>query len=262
MQTEAAGRIVLIRCNKIIPSKLKPSSLDESIAQLSESIKKYGILQPLSVRPINYGMYEIISGNRRLSASKLAGISSVPCIIIDTDKKSAAEMNFVENSFKKKFSIFDEADIIKNLILKYEFTIDEISDMLSCDITEIIDKLKLLHFSREKRIKAEISRLTQNQCKMLLKLENTEFFDEAIDTVINEKFNDFQTEEYINKLLKNLHSTVVFKNIGIFTKTISNAVEKMKTAGVNVVFDKKEDDEKISYSIVIPKTNNSAIKSQ
>lgn len=262
MQTETAGSITLIRCNKIIPSKLKPYSIDENVAQLSESIKKFGILQPLSVRPLNYGMYEIISGNRRLSASKLAGIPSVPCIIIDTDEKTAAGINFIENSFKKKYSVFEEADIIKNLILNYEFTVDEISQLLLCDFSEIIDKLKLLHFSREKRLKAELYGLTQNQCKMLLKLENTEFFDEALDTVVNEKLNDFQTEEYINKLCRNLRSTVVFKNIGIFTKTVTNAVDKMKNAGVCITLDKKETDENICYSIVISKSNNSAVKSQ
>lgn len=261
MQTNA-GQIVLIRCNKIIPSKLKPYSFDENIAQLSESIKKSGILQPLSVRPLNYGLYEVISGNRRLSASKLAGISSVPCVIIDTDEKSAAGMNFVENSFRKKYSAFDEADIIKSLILNYGFTIDEISQLLLCDITEIIDKLRLLHFSREKRIKVENSKLTQNQCKMLIKLENTEFFDEALDTVVDEKFNDFQTEQYINKLLTNLRSTVVFKNISIFTKTVANAVDKMKTAGVDIIFNQTENEEIIRYSIVITKSDNSAIKSQ
>lgn len=252
MQTESAGRIVLIRCNKINPSKLK-NSIDKNITELSESIRKYGILQPLLIRPIKYGMYEIISGNKRFSAAKLAGITSVPCIVIDTDEKTAAKMNFIENSFKNKYSLFDEVDIIKILILDYNFTIDEIADILFCEVSEVIDKLKILHFSRENRIKAENSKLTFNQCKSLLKLENTEFFDEALDETINEKFNDFKTEEYVCKILKNLHNTAVFKDIKLFTNTISNAVEKMKSAGIKTIFNKQENDENLSFTIIIPK---------
>lgn len=254
MQTESAGKIVLIRCNKINPSKLKRNSLNDNISELSESIKKHGFLQPLSVRPINYGMYEIISGNRRLSAAKLAGISSVPCIITDTDEKTAAKMNFIENSFRKNYSVFKEADIIKSLILCYNFSIDDVSDMIFCENSEIINKLRLLHFSRENRIKAENSSLTFGQCKSLMKLENTEFFNTAINEIINEKFNDLQTEEYVNKILKNLHNTVIFKDLRIFANTISNAVEKMKLSGIHVLYDKKEDEEKISFSITIFKT--------
>ncbi len=262
MQKEDAGRIILIRCNKINPSKIKKASLDNNISRLSESIKKYGIIQPLIVRPLNYGLYEIISGNRRFSAAKLAGITSVPCIIIDTDEKAALKINLIENTFKSTYSVFDEADIIKSLILDYEFSVDEISHMLCCNISEVIDKLKILHFSRENRIKIENFNISFSQCKSLLKLENTEFFDEALDEIIKEKFNDFQTEEYVKKILKNLHNTAVFKDIRLFTNTIANAVEKMKSAGIKVIFDKEENEEKISFSIIIPKKQNSAIKSQ
>ncbi|MBE6755119.1 MAG: ParB/RepB/Spo0J family partition protein [Ruminococcaceae bacterium] len=262
MQTESAGKIVLIRCNKINPSKLKFNSFGGNITELSESIRKHGFMQPLNVRPLNYGMYEIISGNRRLSAAKLAGISSVPCIITDTDEKTAAKMNFIENSFRNKYSVFKEADIIKMLILNYEFGIDEVSDMIFCENSEIISKLRILHFSRENRIKAENSGLSFKQCKSLLKLENTEFFNDTLNEIIREKLNDLQTEEYVDKILKNLHNTVIFKDIKLFTNTISNAVEKMKSAGVKVIYDKQEDNEKISFSIIIPKSTNNAIKSQ
>lgn len=262
MQPESAGKIILIRCNKINPSKLKINSFDDNISELSESIRKHGLLQPLSVRPINYGMYEVISGNRRLSAAKLAGISYVPCIITDADEKTAAKMNFIENSLKTNYSVFKEADIIKLLILNYEFGIDEVSEMIFCENSEIISKLRLLHFSRENRIKAENSGLSFNQCKSLLKLENTEFFNDTLNEIINKKLNDFQTEEYVDKILKNLRNTAIFKDIKLFTNTISNAVEKMKSAGVRVIYDEQEDNEKISFSIIIPKSTNNAIKSQ
>ena len=125
MQNKDVGSILLIRCNKIISSCDKPT--DENLGKLSNSIRKHGILQPITVRPLQYGMYEIISGERRFAASKLAGLSYVPCIIINTDKKTSAVMNFIENTFRKQISLFDEASSIKTLILDYKLTLDEVS---------------------------------------------------------------------------------------------------------------------------------------
>lgn len=260
MQNEDAGRIVLIRCNKIISSNRK--NTDTDISKLSNNIRKNGVIQPLTVRPLDYGMYEIISGERRFSASKLAGLSSVPCIVINTDARTSAAMGFIENSFRKNYSLFDEADIIKSLILDHKYTIDEISDMLSCDIFDVINKLKILHFSHENRIKAENFCLSFRQCKALLKLEDTELFDKILDDVITFYMNDFQTEEYVEKILKNKRNTLVFKDIKIFTNTISNAIEKMKSAGINVISKKNETEEKIEYNIVISKKNNIVIRSR
>lgn len=260
MQNKDAGSIILIRCNKIISSCNKPT--DENLSKLSNNIRKYGVLQPITVRPLEYGMYEIISGERRFTASKLAGLSYIPCIIINTDKKTSAVMNFIENTFRKQLSLFDEANSIKTLILDYKLTLDEISDILSCDISDVIDKLKLLHFSRENMIKAENSNLTFNQCKSLLKLEDTEFFDKTLDEIITSGMNDFQTEEYVKKILKNKRNNYIFKDIRIFTNTISNAVEKMKFSGADVIFDKNEDDDKIEYNIVISKKSNIVIRSR
>lgn len=259
MQHKDAGSILLIRCNKIISSCEKPT--DENLVKLSCSIRKYGILQPITVRPVKYGMYEIISGERRFTASKLAGLSSVPCIVINTDEKTSAIMKFIENTFRKQLSLFDEADIIKTLIIDYKLTLAEVSDILSCDISDVIDKLKLLHFSRENMVKAKNFNLTFNQCKSLLKLEDTEFFDKTLDEIIASGMNDFQTEEYVKKILKNKRNSYIFKDVRIFTKTISNAVEKLKSSCSNVFFDVKEDDKKIEYNIVISKENNSVIRS-
>ncbi len=260
MQNKDAGSILLIRCNKIISSCNKPT--DENLNKLSKNIKKYGVLQPITVRPLDYGMYEIISGERRFTASKLAGLSSVPCIIINTDKKNSEIMKFIENTFKKQLNFFDEANTIKTLILKYNLTLNEISDIISCDITEVIDKLKLLHFTRENVIKVTNSNLTFNQCKSLLKLEDTEFFDKTLDEIITFGMNDFQTEEYVRKILKNKRNSYIFKDIRLFTNTISNAVEKIKNSGTDVILNKNEDDEKIEYNIVIFKNSNIVIKSR
>ena len=90
MQNDRAGEIIIISCNKIIPSE---KVTDKNIEKLSESIKRYGLLQPIKVRPQKYGYYEIISGNRRFVAAKLAGLINVACIITDIDEKTSKKAN-------------------------------------------------------------------------------------------------------------------------------------------------------------------------
>ncbi len=260
MQSENVGKIVLIKCNKIVCNKMNQTEKD--ILRLSDNIKKNGVLYPLCVRPLNYGMFEVISGNRRLKAAKLAGFTQVPCIIINIDEKASAAFNFIENSLKATYTPFEESDCIKSLIIDYNYTIDELSSVLNMDIQEIINKLRILHFSKENRIKAENENFSFEQCINLLKLENTEYFDKAVSITAKNHLNDYQTEKYVNKILNNKRSTVLFKDLKIFINTIAHTIEKMKSAGINVIADKNENNEKIEYKIVIYKNNNIVIRSR
>ncbi|MBQ7956720.1 MAG: ParB/RepB/Spo0J family partition protein [Clostridia bacterium] len=252
MQNKYAGQIIFVKCNKIVSSDNCKNKNDD-ITKLSQNIKKNGLIQPISIRPVKYGLFEIINGERRFAASKLAGLTSVPCLIMNIDSRKSAYFNFIENSFRKSYSLFDEADILKSLILDHKCTIDEISSTLSIDTSEILNKLRILHFSRENRIKAENYNLTFSQCVSLMKLENTEFFNKTLDAIIENHLNDFQTEEFVNKLLREKRNTVIFKDVRIFTNTISHAVDRMKLSGINAELLKTENEEKIEFSITIPK---------
>lgn len=253
MQKKIAGEIVIINCDKIVPTE---KVTDDNIAKLSENIRKYGLLQPIKIRPQKYGLYEIISGNRRFAASKLAGIREIACIIIDVDERNSEKIGFIENYFIKKPDFIEESEKIRDLIINYKYTIDELSDMLCTDISGIINKLKILHFSRENRIKIKLSGITYNQCISLLKLENTDFFNNALDTVITDKMNEEQTEKFVSDFLKEKRNTVAFKDFKIFTNTISHTVEKMKSWGIDAEYIQKENEDKINLYITIPKHKN------
>lgn len=260
MQGEIIGKIISIKCSKIVCGKNTPFKKD--ILRLSENIKKNGVLYPLCVRPLNYGMFEIVSGNRRLKAAKLAGFTQVPCVIIDIDERTSAAFNFIENSLKTDYTAFEESDYIKSLIIDYNYTIDELSSILSLNVQEIIKRLKILHFSKDNRIIAEKENFSIEQCVQLLKLENTDFFDKAVRITAKNHLSYFQTEKYVNIILNNKRSTVLFKDLKIFINTIAHTIEKMKSAGINVIADKNENEEKIEYKIIIYKNNNIVIRSR
>lgn len=243
------GNVVLININKIIPQN---KNLDpEYISRLSESIKKNGIIQPILIRSVNYGLYETVCGNKRLKASKLAGLKNVPCVLTDIDEKSGVLLNAVDNSFKSDNNLFYKAELFKSLIIDYGYSIDEISDKLNIDIFEVINNLKMLNFSRKNKIKIINSNLSYNQCLMLTKLENTEYFDDILDEILINNLSDFQTKELIDKTLKNKRNTAIFKDIRIFTNTIENAINRMKSAGISAEIKKTENSDKIEYSILI-----------
>lgn len=258
MQKNNAGEIVIISCNKIIPNK---KVNDKNIEKLSESIKKYGLLQPIKIRPEKYGLYEIISGNRRFAALKLAGIRNVACIISDIDERESKMVGFIENHFTEKPDFLEESEKIKDLIVDCKYSIDDISDILCEDIFDIVNKLRILHFSRENRIKIKNSGITYNQCITLLKLENTEYFDNAIDAVISNNLNENQTEKFISKLLSKNKNTAVFKDIKIFTNTILHVIERIKSGGINAEYKQSEDEDKIEFYITIPKHKIYDVKS-
>ena len=258
MQTERAGEILIINCNKIIPTE-KVS--DRNIEKLSASIKKYGLLQPIKIRPEKYGLYEIISGNRRFTAARLAGLRNVACIVTDTDERTSKKLSFIENHFSEKLDFIEESEKIKDLIINYKYTIDEISDMLCTDIFTVINKLKILHFSKEDRIKIKVSGVSYNQCISLLKLENTEFFNSAIDEVISNRMNEEQTEKFVLKLLSEKKNSVAFRDIKIFSNTLLHTVEKIKSWGIDAEYNQKENDYKIEFYITIHKNKNYDVKS-
>ncbi len=252
MQDTNAGQIVLLGCNKIIRSDNSKHDL-EFIARLGKNIKKNGILQPLTVRPVNYGMYEIIDGNKRFQSARLCGFTSVPCIIMNIDERLSFAVKLMEKSFKSNFSVFEKAEFIKLMIIDYKYSISEICNLISLDIYEMLEFLKILNFSHENRIKIENACLSEFQCRVLTRLDNTDFFDIALSEIIDNHMNDFQTEEYISKIIKNKRNRVIFKDLRIFTNTIQNAVDKMKLSGVKVISDKNESDSEIRYEIVISK---------
>lgn len=259
MHDENAGQIKYIECNKIISESDERTHSD--IIKLSESIRKYGIIQPVTVRPVKYGLYEIISGKRRFKAAKLAGFSNIPCIIMNIDYKTSAAYNYIENSFRKNFDYFEEAETIKNLIIEHQYTIKEISSLLCIDIFDVINKLKILHFSEENKIKIKNAKLNFNQCILLLKLEDTEFFEKAIDAVTANFLNENQTKELVNKLMSDRRNTIIFKDIRIFSNTILHAVEKMNSAGIKTDYTETETNENIIYSIIVSKNNKYGMKS-
>ena len=235
---------------------------------LRDSISASGVLQPLLVRKIKRGKYELVSGNRRLLAAIMLGLRRVPCVVHNATEKDALLYSLTENLQTKGLSFFDEANAINLLITRYGMSREEVALHLGISQTELYSKLQLLRFDEKSARRITEAGLSENHALALLKLPVVGRAS-VLDTVIENKFTLSETEEYIFSLLnppiKREEKTETEQKeempirkyaIGdprLFSNSLVKLVETLKDSGVKVSFRKTENDTHLEYKIRIKK---------
>lgn len=254
-------QIVQIPTEKLLPNPYQPRKQfnSEDMLSLAESIKENGVLQPLLCRRINSSdYYEIIAGERRLRASILANLSTVPCIIVECDYESSAVYSIIENIQRSDLGFFEEALAIGHLMNHFGLTQEQIGKRLGKSQSSLSNKLRLLRLPADVRYFIEENNLTERHARALLKLESEEQQWQTLKAIVDKRFNVEQTEAYIDNLLgltpKNKRNVVkIFKDVRIFVNTVNKAIMTMREAGINAESDKTETDEYIEFRVRIPK---------
>ncbi len=279
-----SASVVNIDTDKIRPNRSQPRVIFESNAtiRLADSIRRYGILQPLTVRLIysekatdrlaneallqlhrdeNDTCFEIIAGERRFRAAKLLGMKSVPCIIIGADDKRSAELALIENLLREDLNIFETAKAIKKLIDNFKLTQDEVAKRLSMSQSAVANKLRLLRYTPEEEKLILDSHLTERHARALLKIPLPADRLSAMQVVIKAHMNVSATEAYIDKLLSDdeeafiasrVKKIPIIKDIRLFYNSLDRAIEIVRSAGVDARSTRKEDDEGVTIEIRIP----------
>lgn len=258
------SNVVLLPINNISKNPSQPRVIfsKDDLKNLAESIKYNGILQPITVRLNKNNNYELISGERRLKAAKLAGNEEVPCIILKTNEEQSAIFALIENLQRKNLNFFEEALAINKLIKKWNLTQDEIAIKLGKAQSTIANKLRLLKFSDEQKARILTNNLTERHARALLKFSSNEEIEETLKIIIEKKLNVAQTEELIKNKLENKinykkkNFIPIIKDIRIFFNTINNAVKTMRKSGVMAKLKKEEEKDFIKYIVKIPNKTN------
>ena len=238
--------VVDIPIEEIIPNPRQPRrDFDrERLSALRDSIMRYGILQPISVRRGESGFYEIIAGERRYRAACDAGFLCVPAIIIDTDEEESAELAIIENLQRQDLNIFEQANAISSLISIYHMTQEEAAEKLSVSQSYVANKLRLLRFTNEERSLILDNALTERHARALLRLRDEKTRLSALRHVISYALNVASTERYVESLcakaLPKPRQRFAIKNLRLFYNSVEHAADLMRTSGVPVNIDRDE----------------------
>ena len=217
------NRVVEVNVSEIVPNPHQPRT-DFDLADmqsLAESIAQNGILQPLTVRKDADQRYELVAGERRLRAAKLAGLQSVPCIILDISERNSAIMALVENIQRQDLSFFDEASAIEKLISYYGMTQEDAAAKLGKAQSTIANKLRLLRLTQAERDVIMKYNLTERHARALLRLRAPEERLQILDKVIKYNLNVEKTEAAVEA--KIIRDAIVAAN-----GNISKAAENLK----------------------------------
>jgi ParB family chromosome partitioning protein len=234
---------------------------NESLMSLAQSIKHNGILQPLTVREMTNGDFELVAGERRLRAAILAGYKEVPCITVELDDRQSAVMSLLENLQREDLNYFDEATGIARLIEYCGLTQEQVAVKLGKSQSTIANKLRLLRIDSAQRELILKEGLTERHARALLRLEINKR-DFVLKEMISKGLNVYESEKLIETMLSprdntNKHrSLTVIKDVRIFLNSINNAIDVMKRSGVNAIAEQKEFDNYYEYTIKIPKQIN------
>lgn len=263
------GQIILLPQEDIYPNPNQPRrrfDFDE-LEGLAQSIRQNGIIQPIAVRVNSNGNYELISGERRLRASRLVGISQIPCIIMEASDDKSALFALIENMQRCDLGFFEEASAIEKLIVDFKMSREEVCKKLGKAQPTISNKLRLLRLPEDVRLKITQEGLTERHARALLRLTNRSQLDRALSIIADRRLNVSESEKLIEQMLskdKNAKKPTVklFKDVRIFVNTLNHAVDTMRRAGIDADSAKSETDEYIEYIVRIPKTGNCVIKTK
>lgn len=231
----------------------------EALEQLAESIKQYGLLNPLTVRRTECG-YELIAGERRLRAAKIAGLTEVPCIVLTADAMASSAIALVENLQRRDLDFFEEAEGYKRLIDIFGLTQEEAAKRVGKTQSAVANKLRLLKLSPDNRKLICDHGLTERHARCLLRIEDEHTRLQATAYMIQNELNVSRSEQYVEKLLQggkpeeksNLKVLRLIKDVRFFLNTIDKAVDVMKESGVAAEVEREEQEEGLILKIKIP----------
>ena len=205
---EESSELLYLPIAKVEPRAEQPRSRfnDESLQELAESITQYGLIQPITVRKLSSGYYQIIAGERRWRASRLAGLDEVPVRVIEADDRRVAELALVENLQREDLNPIEEAKGYKALIEEYGLTQDEAAKSVGKSRPAITNSMRLLSLGEKVLEMVEKGILSAGHARALLPIEDEALQLSLAQQVISGGLSVRKTEQLAAKTLKNLRS--------------------------------------------------------
>lgn len=253
---EDAESIVMLPLDIIAPNRNQPRKYfdPQAMEELRDSIKEYGVINPVTVRRDN-GEYEIISGERRFRAAQMAGLTEIPAMIVKADTKKSAILSLLENLQREDLTFLEVAESYRALIHEQGLTQTQLAEKVGKSRSSVSNKVRLLQLSpRIKKLVREYD-LTESHALALLQLKDEEQQIEAVRLIYRDSLNAAQTAELVRNLqkskkLQKVHIPLM-NDTSLFKKSVEKSLDIMKQSGVEADMEEKDFDWGTEYTIKV-----------
>ena len=271
MHTIADRKLFMLKPEEIMPkvNKIRQSFDIYELKRLADSISANGIIEPLTVRKNADGKYELIAGERRLRAAKLAGLRRVPCILHVTDDTTAIVFSITENVQRCRLTFFEEAESLRKLTEDFGMSQSEVAARLGIAQSTLCNKLSLLRLDEAMQNRIASAGLNEGHARAILRLEESKR-SEVLNKIIAENLSVRQTEELIENILYPFHKEqthtekevetkpvrkTAIGDTRLFANSLAKLITTLQNAGIDAKSRKYETDKYIEYKVRINKNN-------
>ena len=252
-------RVLFLPVEDIVPNPDQPRKTfsQQSIKELSDSILELGLLQPLTVRRRG-DKWELVAGERRLRAARLAGLKEVPCLSLQIDSQRSSLLALVENLQRKDLDFWEEAMALEKLINTYHLSQEECARRIGKSQSAVANKLRLLKLPDGVLETLRTGGCTERHARALLCLEAPGLQLQAAQKAARDKLTVAQTESLVAQLSAQKQEkprprrTFVVKDVRLFLNTLNRGLSLMRSAGVNAHCQREDLEDEIRLTIRIP----------
>lgn len=248
------GRVVFLPAKAIRPNPNQPRQnfSQEALEELSLSIREHGILQPLSVRRIGL-QYELIAGERRLRSAIRAGLTEIPCIVMNMDDRQSAMAALIENLQRQDLDYIEQAQGISALMSGFSLSQEQAARLMGLSQSAVANKLRLLRHSFPILELLRRHGLTERHARALLKIESDTQKAAAIEAIAAKEMNVAQAERYIEKLLRGQQEKEETVKLSALLSHLELTLTKIQKQGICAVSERRETEKEIVFTITVPK---------
>ena len=248
------GRVIFLPARAIRPNPDQPRQVfqEQALQDLAESIRRHGILQPLSVRRVG-SSYELVAGERRLRAAQKVGLTEIPCIVMTMDQQESAVAAMVENLQRQDLDYIEEARGIYHLMQQGSFSQEQTAQILGRSQSSVANKLRLLKHSHGVLEALREGNLTERHARALLRLPTEKMKLEAIGQIVKMNMKVSKAEQYIQTLLQQGSVKAPKVNVNHFIRNLTQSLAKIQLSGIPAVSERRETEDKIVLTITFPK---------
>ena len=258
--------LLYLRVEDIAPNPMQPRKVfeEEALRELSESIRSYGVLHPLTVR-LRCGKYELVAGERRLRAARIAGLREVPCMVVDVDLEDAGLLALVENLQRKDLDFLEEARGLQKMIRLFGMSQEEAARRIGRSQSAVANKLRLLKLPEDVLESLRENGLSERHGRALLRLPDAESQRAALETVLEKEMTVAATDAYVDALLASpeppprrpeARRSFVMKDVRVFLNSLTHGLDLMKQGGIAAGLRREETEDALILTISIPKSKN------